>query len=88
MSNLNERIKASKEKVKQLENQRRMIVNREQEAKRKKEARRHFDFGRLVCKYFPEEDTATFENLLRVLSKNTELYTKVKEEVAKYVLPG
>jgi hypothetical protein len=86
MIDINDHLKSSIARVEQLENQRKLKERREQEARKKIETRRHFDFGRLVCKYFPDEDIAAFENLLRALKENAELYAKLKEKAAKYTL--
>jgi len=84
MTNVNEYLKTSIAKVEQLENMQNLKERREQTARKKMEDRRHFDFGRLVCKYFPDEDKASFENLLRALSDNPELFARLKAEVVKY----
>ena len=84
MINISNYLKISIARVEQLENQRKMRERQELEVRKKMEARRHFEFGRLVCKYFPNEDIVSFENFLRILVENSELFTKLKEEANKY----
>jgi len=86
MVNVDDYIITSISKIKQLENDRRMNEQREKVKRKKKEARRHFDFGRLVCKYFPDEDILAFENVLQALVANEELYSQLKEKAAKHAL--
>jgi len=85
---MNNHLRTSIERVKQLENQRRMKERRDEITRKKMEARRHIKFGKLVCKYLPVEDFVSFENLLRLLTGDAELFAKLKEEAAKYVLQG
>ncbi|MCL2721947.1 MAG: type IV secretory system conjugative DNA transfer family protein [Treponema sp.] len=84
--NLNNFLETSITRVNQLENERKMKMNREKKAREKKEDSRNFKLGELVSKYFPDEDIVSFENLLRALVENTEVFTKLKDEAAKYAL--
>ena len=88
MLNINDKLKESIQRIEQLKNQKKSKERRDQEAKRKMEARRHFDLGRLVDKYFPEEDPVSFEKLLRALVGNPELFAELKEEVTKFDVNG
>jgi hypothetical protein len=83
MINVNDQLKESAARIKQLKNQMKSQERREQENKRKMEARRHFELGRMVDNYFPNIEPTTLENFLRALTANTELLAKLMEEVAK-----
>ena len=86
VSDINKHLKTTMIKIVQEKNQRDLKKNREKEAKKKKEDSRYYEFGRLICKYFPEVDVETLECFLRVLAENQEIFEMVKEEAAKYEL--
>lgn len=54
MITIEERIAKAKERIQQLEQQKRVEQRKEREAKRKKDQRRNYIIGALVTKYFPE----------------------------------
>lgn len=92
-STLAERIAKSKERTAKLEQQRRVELRQEREAKRKKDQRRNYVIGELVTKYFPEvlslepgtkaENAVTFKTLeafLSALSADKELIKRLSEK--------
>jgi len=97
MINANDHLKASAERIQQLKNQKKSKERREQEAQRKIDIRRNIMIGGLMCHLFPElmelqpqwsaegnvKEFKSLENILRVLSEDTELLTKLKEEAGK-----
>jgi hypothetical protein len=97
MIDINDHLKESRDRVKQLKNQKKTKDRREQEAQRKTDNHRHFIIGEMVCKYFPDvkkyqpqrtkaETAAEFLPLayiLRLLAANTELLAALKDEAAK-----
>lgn len=54
MSTLEERIAKSKAQTAKLEEQRRIKMRKEREAKKKKDQRRNYIVGELVTQYFPQ----------------------------------
>ncbi len=93
-SKTDERLIKAKERVAQLEQQRKLEERREREAEKKKAQRRHYIVGELVEKYFPEvarfnpgtktENAAEFEPFevfLSVLASDEEIMSRLKNEV-------
>lgn len=90
-----ERISKCKAHTAKLEQQRRVELRQEREAKKKKDQRRNYTIGELVTKYFPEvlcfepgtkaENVVTFEPLetfLSVLSADMELVKRLNEKAS------
>lgn len=79
MSTLEERIAKSKAQTAKLEEQRRIKMRKEREAKKKKDQRRNYIVGELVTQYFPQilnlepgtksENAVTFQPLKMFLSE-------------------
>lgn len=93
-----ERIAKSKAYTAKLEQQRRIQLRKEREAKKKKDQRRNYIIGELISKYFPEvlklelgtkaENAITFEPLevfLSILSNDKILMKRLKK-AAKYTI--
>ena len=96
MSNTNEKISASREKLAKLKQQQRAEEKYKREQQKKKDSRRHYIVGELVVKYFPElsrfepgtkagniSEFAPLENFLSILAGQTELMMKFKEEATR-----
>ena len=95
MMTIEERIEKTKEKVRQLERQKRVEQRKEREAKKKMDQRRNYIIGELVTKYFPEvekfepgtkvENDIIFEPLesfLSTLAADQTLMERLREKSA------
>lgn len=95
---LDERIAISKQRVASLEQQKRIQIRKEREAKKQKDQRRNYFIGELVTKYFPEltslepgtksENAINFQTLetfLSVLSTERKFVNYISQRAASTV---